>query len=58
MRDQVLPGLFFIEEPQIIIHEADLPDLVGDFAHAHDLAGEDDAEVDLACAGADATEPC
>ena len=49
------PVLILVEESQIILQEADLPDFVVDLAHAHELAGEDVAEVDLAPAEADAT---
>src|SRR5690625_3629312 len=47
--------LVSVEESQIIIKEADLPDLVVDLSQAEDLAGEDLAEVDLALADADAS---
>lgn len=32
------------------MHEADQPDLVGDLSYSHHLAGEHDAEIDLALA--------
>ena len=36
------------KEPQIIVHEADQPDLVVDFADAHQLAGKHRAETAFA----------
>ena len=43
-----------IEEPQIVLHETDEPDLLGDFFDADVLAGEDLTQVDLATADTDA----
>ena len=43
-----------IEEAEVVVHEADEPDVVGHFAHADGLTGECLAEVDLARAEAQA----
>lgn len=43
----------FIEVFQIMLQEGDLPDAVVHLADADELAGEHDAEVDLATAQAD-----
>lgn len=42
-----------IEEAQVVVHEADQPDLVGDLFDADVLTGEHLAEVDLVPAEAD-----
>lgn len=47
-------SLFFVEVPQIILQEADLPDVLVDFAYADELAGEHRAQVYLASSEADA----
>ena len=41
-----------VEEAEVVVHEANQPDVLGDFAHADVLAGEDRAEVDFATAEA------
>ena len=43
-----------VEEPQVVAHKAHQPDLVGNFLDADVLAGEYDAQVDLAVPHADA----
>ena len=43
-----------IEEAEVVVHEADEPDFVGDLFDADVLAGEDLAEIDLAATDADA----
>jgi hypothetical protein len=44
-----------VEEPQVVVHEADQSDLLGDLADADGLTGEDLAEGDRpAHLGADA----
>jgi hypothetical protein len=60
LSEGVLPyGLYSVncsvKETQIILHEADEPDLVGDFSNTHVLPGEHGAEADLAMAHADAS---
>jgi len=47
------PAPFIIEVSQIVVQEADQPDLVVDLANAHGLAGESGGEVDFAQADAD-----
>jgi hypothetical protein len=47
------PAPFIIEVAQIVVQEADQPDLVVDLANAHGLAGESGGEVDFAQADAD-----
>ena len=44
-----------VEEAQVIVHEADQPDVIGDFAHSDGLTGKDLVEIDLASAKAQAT---
>ncbi len=44
-----------VENPQIILHEADEPDLVGDLLDADLLASEDRAEVYFLSSKADTT---
>ncbi len=44
-----------IKESQVKVHEADQPDLVGDFSNAHHLAGEDATEVDFTSTDAEPT---
>ena len=46
-----------VEETQIIVHEADKPDLVVDLLDADFLAGEDRAEVYFLPSEADAAAP-
>ena len=46
-----VPG--FVKEAEIIVHEADEPDLVSDLSYPHILDGEHRAEVDLAPSDAD-----
>ena len=48
MSHRLHPVLGLVKEAEIIVHEADEPDLVGDLSYPHILAGEDGAEVDLA----------
>ena len=48
------PVLIRIEVPQIVLQEADLPDLVVDFADAHQLLCQRRTQVDLPTAEADA----
>ncbi len=43
-----------IKEPQIVVHEADQPDFLGDLFDADVLSGEHLAEVDLTLSDADA----
>ncbi len=43
-----------IEVAEIVLHEADEPDLVLDLSNAHGLAGEHGREVYLASSDADA----
>ena len=43
-----------VEIAQIIVHEADEPNLLADLLDADALAGEDGAEIDLAAIEADA----
>jgi hypothetical protein len=50
----VRAATFIVGVSKFILHEADLPDLVGNFAYAHELAGEHDAEGDLTLSPADA----
>ncbi|MEX0732828.1 MAG: hypothetical protein WD057_18710 [Aquisalimonadaceae bacterium] len=42
-----------VEEPQVIVHEADEPDPVGNFPNSHLLAGKHRAEADFASADAE-----
>ncbi len=44
-----------IKESQVKVHEADQPDLVGDFSNAHHLAGEDATEGDITSTDAEPT---
>jgi len=43
-----------VEEAQVVVHKADEPDVIGDFAYADGLTGKDLAEIDLASAEAQA----
>jgi hypothetical protein len=43
-----------IKEPQVIVHETDQPDFLGDLFDADVLSGEDMAEIDLTPLEADA----
>jgi hypothetical protein len=47
------PASFVVEVAQIIVQEANLPELVLDLADADGLAGEHGREVDFAFADAD-----
>ena len=42
-----------VEVPEIVIHEADEPDVVGHLLDADALAGEDGAEIDFPSIEAD-----
>jgi len=48
MKGRLNPALFFVKESQIIVHEADHPNLISDLSDAHRLAGERGAEIDFA----------
>jgi hypothetical protein len=43
-----------VEIPQVVVHEADQPDVVSGLLHAHILAGQDLTEIDLVPLVADA----
>lgn len=45
---------FVVEEAEIVVHEADQPDAVGDLLHSDALASEDLADIDLELSDADA----
>src|SRR5258705_7781463 len=42
------PTALIVEEAQVVVHEADEPDVVSDFSHANVLSREDLTEVDFA----------
>lgn len=48
MAHRLHPVLGKVKESQVIMHEADEPDLVSDFSYPHALAREDDTQVDFA----------
>ena len=52
------PAPLIIKVSQVIVQEADQPDLVVDLSDAHGLAGERGREIDFAPADADATAAC
>ena len=43
-----------IEEPQVVVHKADEPGSIADFPDPDVLTGEDDTDIDLAAAEANA----
>jgi hypothetical protein len=44
-----------VEEAQVVVHEADQPDVISDFSYPDALASKDLAEIDLASPEAQAT---
>src|SRR6478736_219619 len=52
--DRFEPACLLVEVPEIAVHKADQPNLVAHLFDTNALAGEDDAEIDLAAIEADA----